>query len=155
MTPLEEIQAYLPHRPPMLLLEEVVAVTEQDAHCRVRVSPAGVLAPFLDAKGALPSWYGLELIAQTVGVWSGCGRCRRDENGAELGMILGARDLSCTEDGFAPGSLLDIHVDLIMQDGRFAGFEGRILCGEKRIVSGRVTTFQPQNDELAGLFTRG
>ena len=155
MTPSEELQTYLPHRPPMLLLEEVVAVTGQGAHCRVLVSSAGVLAPFLDADGALPSWYGLELIAQSVGVWSGWGRCQRGENGAALGMILGARDLACAEDRFAAGSQLDIHVDLIMQDGRFAGFEGRISCGEKQIVSGRITTFQPRDDELASLFTRG
>lgn len=44
---------YLPHDAPMLLLEEVVSVTDDTATCRVTVSPDGVLAPFLDGEGNL------------------------------------------------------------------------------------------------------
>ena len=40
--------AYLPHDAPMLLLEDVVSVSDDSAVCRVTVSPSGVLAPFLD-----------------------------------------------------------------------------------------------------------
>ena len=46
--------AYLPHDAPMLLLEEVVSVSDDSAVCRVTVSPSGVLAPFLDPDGTLP-----------------------------------------------------------------------------------------------------
>ena len=46
--------AYLPHDAPMLLLEEVVSVSDDSAVCRVTVSPSGVLAPFLDPDGNLP-----------------------------------------------------------------------------------------------------
>lgn len=62
---------YLPHDAPMLLLETVEQVTDESAVCRVTVNHTGVLAPFLNADGALPGWYALELMAQTVGVWSG------------------------------------------------------------------------------------
>ena len=48
----------------MLLLEEVVNVTDETATCRVTVSPHSVLAPFLDAEGNLPGWFALELMAQ-------------------------------------------------------------------------------------------
>lgn len=68
---------YLPHDAPMLLLEEVVNVTDETATCRVTVSPHSVLAPFLDAEGNLPGWFALELMAQTVGVWSGWHRLQR------------------------------------------------------------------------------
>lgn len=51
----------------MLLLEEVVSVSDDSAVCRVTVSPSGVLAPFLDPDGNLPGWFALELMAQTVG----------------------------------------------------------------------------------------
>lgn len=62
---------YLPHDAPMLLLEEVVRVGEDTAVCCVTVASGGVLAPFLDPQGNLPGWFALELMAQTVGVWSG------------------------------------------------------------------------------------
>lgn len=54
--------AYLPHDAPMLLLEDVVSVSDDSAVCRVTVSPSGVLAPFLDPDGNLPGWFALELM---------------------------------------------------------------------------------------------
>ena len=62
---------YLPHDAPMMLLESVECVTDDTAVCRVAVNRHSVLAPFLNADGDLPGWYALELMAQTVGVWSG------------------------------------------------------------------------------------
>ena len=64
----------------MLLLEEVEAVTADTATCRVAVSPGSVLAPFLDTNGDLPGWFALELMAQTVGVWSGWHRQQQGTN---------------------------------------------------------------------------
>ncbi len=61
---------YLPHDAPMMLLETVESVTDDSAVCRVTVNGQGVLAPFLNANGDLPGWFALELMAQTVGVWS-------------------------------------------------------------------------------------
>lgn len=58
---------YLPHAEPMMLLDEVVNVTENDVHCQVSVHLGGVLGPFLDAQGNLPGWFALELMAQTWG----------------------------------------------------------------------------------------
>ncbi len=46
---------YLPHDAPMLLLEEVVSVTEETAMCRVAVTSDGVLGPYLDPQGNLPA----------------------------------------------------------------------------------------------------
>lgn len=53
---------YLPHDTPMVLLENVVSVTEETAICDVVVSPDGVLAPFLNARGALPAGTPLNLL---------------------------------------------------------------------------------------------
>ena len=40
--------------------------------------------------------FALELMAQTVGVWSGWHRHQQGKNSIELGMVLGARELLCT-----------------------------------------------------------
>lgn len=79
---------YLPHASPMVLLERVLEVGEEHAQCAVTVSPDGVLAPFLDAQGALPGWYGIELMAQAIGVWSGW-HGRQHAQPPQLGMLLG------------------------------------------------------------------
>lgn len=144
--------AYLPHDAPMLLLEDVVSVSDDSAVCRVTVSPSGVLAPFLDPDGNLPGWFALELMAQTVGVWSGWHRHQQGKNSIELGMILGARELLCAAGILPAGQTLTITVKLLMQDDRFGSFECSINDGE---ATGRINTFQPTAEELTTLFQQG
>jgi predicted hotdog family 3-hydroxylacyl-ACP dehydratase len=147
--------AYLPHDAPMLLLESVLNVTDEQAVCQVTVNRQGVLAPFVDACGNLPGWYALELMAQTVGVWSGWHRQQKGEAQITLGMVLGARELKCVAGEFAADSVLDITVSLLMQDERFGSFDCVITAGGEPLATGRVNTFQPTTEELTTLFQQG
>ncbi|WP_333853171.1 ApeP family dehydratase [Leclercia sp.] len=146
---------YLPHDAPMLLLASVESVNAESAACRVTVGPQGVLAPFINAAGDLPGWYALELMAQTVGVWSGWHRLQKGEESMSLGMVLGARELVCAAGHFPAGSLLTITATLLMQDERFSSFECAIIAGGATLATGRVNTFQPSQQELASLFKQG
>lgn len=146
---------YLPHDAPMLLLEEVVKVTDDAAECRVTVAESGVLKPFIDAEGNLPGWYALELMAQTVGVWSGWHRRQRGQSSISLGMVLGARELVCEAGLFPANQQLTITVKLLMQDERFGSFECAISAGMQTLATGRVNTFQPTPEELTSLFHQG
>ncbi|WP_313824172.1 3-hydroxy-fatty acyl-ACP dehydratase [Leclercia sp.] len=146
---------YLPHDAPMLLLESVESVTAESADCRVTVDPHGVLAPFLNATGDLPGWYALELMAQTVGVWSGWHRQQQGQESLSLGMVLGARELVCAAGIFPANSVLTVTVTLLMQDERFSSFECAIIADGATLATGRVNTFQPSQQELATLFKQG
>lgn len=144
--------AYVPHNAPMLLLETVLNVSEEQAVCQVAVNRQGVLAPFIDANGNLPGWYALELMAQTVGVWSGWHRQQHGEAQISLGMVLGARELKCVAGEFVANSVLEVTVSLLMQDERFGSFECVITADGEKLASGRVNTFQPTAEELIPLF---
>lgn len=146
--------AYLPHAAPMLLLERVLAVTAQQVCCEVSVTGDGVLAPFLTAAGTLPGWYAIELMAQTVGIWSGWHRQQRGEPHIALGMLLGARELTCSQGDFPAGATLTIEMNLLMQDEHFASFEGRILHQQQVLATGRINTYQPDPQALQQLFAR-
>lgn len=146
---------YLPHDAPMLLLESVESVTDDEAVCRVTVNRQGVLAPFVDQQGNLPGWYALELMAQTVGVWSGWHRQQRGEDQISLGMVLGARELKCVQGEFTANSTLQITVHLLMQDERFGSFDCTIMADNTLLASGRVNTFQPTQQELTTIFQQG
>jgi len=154
MSPYQAPGAYLPHEAPMLLLDEVVMVTEEQATCRVTVDRQGILAPFLNEQGALPAWFAIELIAQTVGVWAGWHRQQRGEDAIALGMLLGARDLHSCQGDFPPGTTLEIQISLLMQDTHFGSFEARILDRDELLASGRINTYQPAPHELQQLFTQ-
>lgn len=150
----EEVLAatYLPHDAPMVLIEEVISVDAENAHCRVKVDRAGVLAPFLDRDGHLPAWFALEMIAQTVGVWSGWHGHHQHNTAPRLGMLLGARAMYSHQPLFAAGSVLDIHVTLLMQDGVIGSFEGEIRINDVVQAGTRVNTWQPNPDELQQIF---
>jgi len=151
MAELLTAEHYLPHATPMVLLEQVVAVTEETAHCQVRVSRDGVLAPFLNANGQLPAWFGIEIIAQTIGVWSGWHGRQLSDNPPKPGMLLGGRGYRCHQPLFPAGALLNINVTLLMHDEKIASFEGEITLNGEILASGRLNTYQPDEQELLQL----
>ena len=145
---------YLPHDAPMVLLEHVAAVDEDNARCRVTVGPGGILAPFLDARGHLPAWYGIEIIAQTVGVWAGW-HASRHNTPPSPGMLLGARDYRSQAPYFPAGACLDVSISLLMRDDRLGSFSGEIRIDGATYASGRLNTYQPDEQQLQQLLTLG
>ncbi|MBI6549245.1 hotdog family protein [Xenorhabdus lircayensis] len=145
------VDLYLPHEAPMVLLEKVISISSDNVHCQVTVSNNGVLSPFLNEEGHLPGWFAIEIMAQTIGVWSGWHRKERKEEDSALGMLLGGRAVRCQTPVFTQGSVLDIQMNLLLQDEKFGSFEGEISCNGTVLVTGRLNTYQPNKTELKKL----
>ncbi len=150
----EKPVAYLPHRPPMVLLDEVISVDEINTECRVRVAEDSCLGPFLDEQGDLPAYFALELISQCVGVWSGFLNKQAGKTVIPLGMVLGARGLECKSPSFKAGCELKVETAALMNDGRFGSCQGKISCGDEVLCTGRVNVYQATEAELDKLFAR-
>ncbi|AOM42195.1 hotdog family protein [Xenorhabdus hominickii] len=148
------VDRYLPHEAPMVLLEKVIGVTSDHVRCQVTVSKDGVLAPYLNEEGHLPGWFAIEIMAQTIGIWSGWHRKKRKEEDSALGMLLGGRAVRCQAAFFTQGSVLDIQMNLLMQDEKFGSFEGVISRNDTVLATGRLNTYQPDTTELKQLFQR-
>ncbi|MBD2798058.1 hotdog family protein [Xenorhabdus sp. 18] len=148
------VDRYLPHEAPMVLLEQVINVSDNHVHCQVTVSQDGVLSPFLNQEGHLPGWFAIEIMAQTIGVWSGWHRKARKEADSALGMLLGGRAVRCQVPAFTQGSVLDIQMNLLLQDEKFGSFEGEISCYGTVLVTGRLNTYQPNKTELIQLINK-
>ncbi|AUG98816.1 hotdog family protein [Pectobacteriaceae bacterium CE70] len=146
---------YLPHKAPMVLVDEVVWVDHEKAHCRVSVNDESVLAPFLDIEGNLPAWFGIEIIAQTIGVWSGWHSRQRSNEKPHPGMLLGGRGYHCQQAFFPAGSQLDVRVALLMRDEKIGSFDGEITINGEKYATGRLTTYQPDKNELQQLLEQG
>ena len=145
---------YLPHDAPMVLLEKVLSVGEEQASCQVTVGD-GVLAPFLTPDGDLPAWFGIEMIAQTIGVWSGWHGRQRHDSKPSPGMLLGGRGYRCQAAVFPAGATLEITVTLLMRDEKIGSFDGVITIDGERYASGRLNTYQPDREELHQLLQQG
>ncbi|NDL65620.1 ApeP family dehydratase [Acerihabitans arboris] len=144
---------YLPHDTPMVLVERLCGINADSARCQVTVGSQGVLRPFLDADGNLPAWYALEMMAQTIGVWSGWHGRQRGET-PRAGLLLGARALNCAQPVFTSGSELDISIILLLQDERIGSFECLIQRAGETLASGRLNTYQPDDNEINQLLAQ-
>jgi predicted hotdog family 3-hydroxylacyl-ACP dehydratase len=146
--------AYLPHRLPMVLIETVHQVGRESAQCSVEVSRDSVLAPFIDENGVVPAWFAIEMMAQTIGVWSGW---HAEQTGKIplLGLLLGTRGFKSTVSEFSLGSHLLISIDLLLQDEKLANFDCRIELNGNVVTQAKLNVYQPDEQEIAQLIQQG
>ncbi len=151
--------AYLPHRPPLCLLDEVMAVNDKSVVCRVSNRCDSCLDVFKHSDGSCSTTVLVELMAQTIGVWAGYQRILSnnaklptEEQDAEVGLLLSARGLKILTDQIKANAELIITMHLLIDESRLTSFEGNVTMDGKEVAAGRLTVFQPTNQELANLF---
>jgi predicted hotdog family 3-hydroxylacyl-ACP dehydratase len=115
---------YLPHRPPMLLIDEVLEVTDRVGVCRTTIHPDCVFA--IDGR-VHPSAM-IEFVAQTCAIAVGV-LAARDGDPPRLGMIMACREVSFAVDHFAVGDELTITVTKAFGQKMMAAFTGTVVRG--------------------------
>lgn len=103
----KQAEYYLPHRAPMLLLDELVEMKENGCIAKVKIHQD---MPFLEDQG-LPSWVGIEIMAQTIALFGGV-KERLKDNSPKLGFLLGSKSFEMGQDYFAIGEELTVEIDL-------------------------------------------
>ena len=138
---------YLFHRSPMLLIEQVNAIGAESVCCSTDLD-SPLLQPF-SVDHQLPAYFGIELMAQTVGVWAGHQDLQAGRAQAQGGLILSVRAYQPSAPQFkvVPGPLT-ITMQMLMQNDNFASFEGSIQHGNQTLATGRLSLCQ-LNDQLA------
>ena len=101
--PLPALEAVVPHRRPMLLLDRLVEIDSMHAVCEVDVHQA---AAFAEADG-IASWVGIEYMAQTVAAVGGWRALRRNDP-VQVGLLLGTRRYVPARHYFEHGTTLRI-----------------------------------------------
>jgi predicted hotdog family 3-hydroxylacyl-ACP dehydratase len=117
------IAELVPHEPPMLLVDELLAWTPEQARVRAQVR-AG--SPFVEA-GRAPAVALLEIMAQAIA--AATGMARRQVGGPPVrGVLLGTRELELAVDELAVGDVLIIDVVLHFEGDELA----RYACSVER-----------------------
>ena len=136
----------LPHNHPLILIDRVVDYTEDTIHTIVNIRND---SPFFE-NGAIPSYIGLEYMAQTVGAWTGL-MARQQNQEPKIGFLLGSRKLILNVPTFKEGSTLDIHGLVKYNDGEMGSFECWVEIDGEQVVQANLNVFQPSN--IAPLLT--
>lgn len=136
---IREPQRLMPHRPPSILLDEVLDYGEQHATALVRVRRDSKW--FDPARDGVPAWVGLEYMAQTIAVWSGHLQVRAGRP-ITVAFLLGSRAYRCGVPQFAAGLDLMVSVRaLVTEPNGLGSFDCRIE-GDGVEAAARVNAFR-------------
>jgi predicted hotdog family 3-hydroxylacyl-ACP dehydratase len=116
---------YLPHRPPMLLIDDIVELTDHRAVCRTTIHPDCVFA----IDGLVHPSAMIELVAQACAIYAGA-RSVRDGDPPRLGLIMACREISFAVDSFAVGDDLTIVASKVFGQNQLAAFIGTVARGD-------------------------
>lgn len=151
----------VPHRPPMLLLDRLLAWDDEKVRCEVRIdaaspfferatSPVTTSAPSSAAEaGLVPAVVGIEYMAQTVAVFAGL-RARASGAAPRIGFLLGCRELLLFAEGFSAGDVLVVEARHVWGESEVGSFACQVTRQDDVLVSGTLTVYQgPLPEERA------
>jgi predicted hotdog family 3-hydroxylacyl-ACP dehydratase len=132
------MDAWVPHRGAMSLLEQVERWDGQELVARVRVPSTGLFT----VAGGVPAWVGIEYLAQAVAAWSGA-RARADGGTPRAGLLLGTRRYDAAVPVFPAGAPLRVVVRCEARSEQGLGlFDGRIEHDGRVLASGRLSVLE-------------
>lgn len=116
----------IPHRPPMVLLDEVIAVEPGRVTCRATLQPDCVFAQ----DGLVHPAALIELVAQVCAAYVKL--LPGDSDGSpRLGLIMGSREASFAVESLAVGDVLTVSAHKQYGESQLASFEGTVMRGDE------------------------
>jgi predicted hotdog family 3-hydroxylacyl-ACP dehydratase len=136
----EPIEAILPHRGTMLLVDSVSACSNDTltAHAAVHAD-----AWYADTDGSMPAWIGIELMAQAIAAHVSL-LAMRAGGRARPGVLLGSRSYEACVPAFARGAQLRIDVKEVLRSTEGHGaYECTIEHDGTRCAQAVIKVYQP------------
>lgn len=132
-----EISELLPHRPPMLWVDEVVEQHGDEVHCRLTVRSDHV---FVEA-GVVEPIVAIEWMAQTVGALVGLFDRARSER-PRPGYLIAIPEAQFMVASFAVGDELELWARRVWGDDTLASFEARVVRGGELAARAQLSVYR-------------
>jgi predicted hotdog family 3-hydroxylacyl-ACP dehydratase len=137
MNQLPAVADVIPHSPPMILLDRIVAYSHEGVTCAVEIH-AG--SPFIE-HGNVPAVVGLEYMAQSVAVYAGM-TARLEGRAKRIGLLLGCRDLRLTTDAFSVGQTLKVDAIRTFGESDLGSFNCKVTRAGELLLTGTLNVYQ-------------
>lgn len=142
MNSLPTIAEILPHKAPLLLLDELLECGDEHVACGVTITASAL---FCEAGKGVPAWVGLEYMAQTVAAYSGVDEVRQGIS-PTIGLLLGSRRYRSEVDYFSMGTRLRIVAQLLLRDEHdLVAFDCSIYSGDTVLARGDLKAYRPKD----------
>jgi len=135
--PYPPLASLVPHGPPMLLLDELLDVSDESAVTRVTITPA---SPFFD-HGGVPAIISLEYMAQTIAALAGV-QLQGGGKRMKFGFLIACRQLTFHVDAFANGDDLRVEVHRSWVSDKMGEYSCQVSRAGKIVADGIVTVYE-------------
>lgn len=132
-----ELDALIPHRLPMRLVESVVAETSDGLVCAARVPLTCALA----RDGFAPALAGIEAAAQTAAVWEALRRSRGGSVGARIGYLVALRDVTFAAERIPADAPILAAVQLEAAAPPLTHYRIEVWLEAKPLLRGTIATY--------------
>ncbi len=136
---LGSVADYLPHRPPMLLIDHIVEVTDNRAVCRTTIHPDCVFA----RDGVVHPSAMIEIVAQACAIWVGVTSSRKGGT-PKVGFLVACREVAFAINEFSIGDELTIAVTKVLGEDQLAVFSGTVTRGDQECVTIQLSVVDAQ-----------
>jgi predicted hotdog family 3-hydroxylacyl-ACP dehydratase len=134
-----DIEDVVPHRGRMLMVDKLLSSNPDSVIVSAEIRGDNL---FADQHG-VPTWVGIEYMAQAIAAWAGCRALARNEP-AKIGFLLGTRRYNTTCQHFTVGMQLRIEATReLFGDNGLGMFSCRILDGDIELANAHVSVFEP------------
>ena len=139
---------FLSHRPPMIMLAELISVDMPGVASAVPDTSPSCIFYDPDLKG-VPACAALEYMAQTMALAVGAERRRRGQT-PKVGFVLGTRRMEVKIATFESGKRYVANAKCVYDDEEFASFDCSITDPDGATVAAALfTAYQPPESVLA------
>lgn len=144
------IESLIPHTNTMVLLQRLVDYGDDFLEATLEITPDSL---FLNEQNQVPSWVGIEYMAQTIAAYAGVKAKQLGEE-IKVGLLIGTRRFEAFRPAFDSGMHLTVRTAELHQEGSGLGvFECTISSGDTPLAKANLNVYQPKNiDEfMAGV----
>ncbi len=135
-----DLEVLLPHRSPMILLSRAVDYSDDFAQAVVEINAQSA---FFDAAlSGVPTWVGMEYMAQTIGIWAGHQQLSRNK-AVQAGFLLGCRSYSCNSAVFPVGCTLQLSAKPVYTDESGLGAFDCEIRSDNILATAQIKAFRP------------
>ena len=140
-----ELSEILPHKSPMILVDEVVEYDLEKLSLKARID-IGPDSMFYDSVlGGVPSWIGLEYMAQSIGALSGLHGKEHGEGEPIMGFILGTRKYDNAIDFYKNGESYFVEIEELFFNLELGSFRCVIKDSKDEFCAeAELNVFRPQ-----------